>query len=114
MHLMRVLELGLHSLADQLGVSFQNANWQNIIDQIEKHIRTMSSATHGTNRKSDQQFYSEAAAHFRVLKDAWRNHSMHIHERYGEEKAEAIFNSVRAFMQHLATKLCEPARKAIS
>lgn len=108
MHLMRVLELGLNSLAKEFSVPFKNANWQTVIDQVEKAIRTISSATHGPNWKDDQQFFSEAAVHFRVLKDAWRNHSMHIHERYSEDRAETIFQSVRGFMQHLATRLSEP------
>jgi hypothetical protein len=114
MHLMRILEVGLHSLADEMNVPFENKNWGTIIDQVEKRIREMSSATHGADWKKDQQFYSEAAAHFRILKDAWRNHAMHVHERYSEERAEAIFNSVRAFMQHLATKLYDPLGKLYS
>lgn len=109
MHLMRILELGLHSLADVFKVPFANANWGTIIDQIEKQIKGISANTHGASWKIEQQFYSEASAHFRVLKDAWRNHSMHIHERYSEERAETIYQSVRGFIQHLATKLSEPA-----
>jgi hypothetical protein len=114
MHLMRTLEVGLHSLAGEMGVPFENKNWNTIIDQVEKQIREMSSVTHGAEWKKDQQFYSEAAVHFRLLKDAWRNHAMHVHERYSEERAEAIFNSVRSFMQHLATKLYDPLGKLLS
>ena len=114
MHLMRVLEAGLHCLADEVGVAFENKNWNVIIDQIEKKLREMSSLTHGDDWKKTQQFYSEAAVHFRVLKDAWRNHAMHVKERYSEERAESIFQSVRAFMQHLSTKLYDPLGKLLS
>jgi hypothetical protein len=64
MHLMRVLELGLHSLADTFNISFANANWQTIIDQIGKQVRQISLASHGVDWKVEQQFYSEATAHF--------------------------------------------------
>jgi hypothetical protein len=49
MHLMRVLELGLHSLSREMEVPFQNENWNKIIDQIEAKIKGMSSVTHGAD-----------------------------------------------------------------
>ena len=104
---MRVLEIGLNSLAKELSVALAHANWNTIIDQIEKQIRAISSVTHGSEWKAEQKFFSEAAVHFRVLKDAWRNHAMHVRERYSEEKAEAIFRSTRDFMIHLAGRLHE-------
>ena len=33
---------------------------------------------------------------------------MHMHERYDEERASDILNTVRSFMRHLATRLSEP------
>jgi hypothetical protein len=59
------------------------------------------------NWKADEKFYSEAIAHFRFLKDAWRNYSMHVFERYDENQAESAFNHTKAFMRQLATKLKE-------
>jgi hypothetical protein len=106
-HLMRTLEVGLNALAAATGVPFQNQSWNRIIEQIENSIRSKSSSKHGEGWKEDEQFFSEAAAHFRVLKNAWRNYAMHLHERYDEERATDILNSVRAFMRHLATRLQE-------
>jgi hypothetical protein len=109
-HLMRVLEIGLGVLASSLAVQFAHSNWGTIIDQIEKAIKEVSKKTHGDDWKQDQKFFSEAATHFRMLKDAWRNHAMHARERYSPDQAEVIFISVRAFMQQLATRLSEKAR----
>jgi hypothetical protein len=106
-HLMRVLEIGLNRLAAQFGVPFENVNWQNVIDQIEVKIRNINSVSNGANWKVDEQYYSEAAAHFRFLKNAWRNHAMHVREQYDEPRAEVILNNVRAVMTHLATHLSE-------
>lgn len=107
-HLMRALEPALNGLATALNVPFAHSNWQNILDQIEKEIKKRAAAPHAATWKDDEQFYSEAAVHFRILKDAWRNHTMHLRDRYDEERAETIFQSVRGFMQHLAIRLSEP------
>ncbi len=109
MHLMRALEVGLKALADDLGVPFAE-NWNHLLAQIERVIPTIEAKTHGAK---NEQWYSEVATHFRFLKNAWRNHAMHVHERYDDEKAKAIFDSVRAFMQHLSTKLADDSGKLI-
>jgi hypothetical protein len=104
-HLMRALEPALKALQDAVQVDIPKEQWDQIINQIEAKIKTIRKRTHG---KSDEQWFSEAAAQFRFLKDAWRNYANHLHERYDEERAEEIFNSVKAFMKHLATRLSEP------
>ena len=42
MHLMRVLEVGLSTLAGAVGVSFDRRNWENIINDIEAAIKKIS------------------------------------------------------------------------
>lgn len=96
-HLMRVLEGSLNWLATQLGVSFERRNWENVIADIERAIKDI-------DRKTPKfQFYSEAATHFRHVKDAWRNHVMHLRDRHDETSALEIYSNVHAFMRHLAT-----------
>lgn len=60
--------------------------------------------THGAD---EEQWFAEAATHFRTIKNAWRNYAMHGRDAYDEPRAKAIFESVKAFMQHLATRLSE-------
>jgi hypothetical protein len=107
-HLMRVLEIGLRSLADRFGVPSDHANWNTMIEKVEKAIRDMAS---DPNRASDwrdqQQFFSQAATHFMFLKDAWRNYTAHAHGQYTDEQADLILVNVRPFMQKLATRLHE-------
>ena len=107
---MRVLEIGLGSLSLSLGLQMATKNWNVILDQIEAEIRRRSNATHGPKWKDeDEPFFAEAATHFRLLKNAWRNHAAHARAKYTDEEAEEIYASVRAFMRHLAKRLCEPA-----
>lgn len=106
-HSMRVLEIGLSALANELKVADDRKNWENVINGIEVEIKKVNNATHGDDWLAKQQFYSEAALQFRYFKNAWRNHVMHVRDSYDEQRAEAIFDHVKQFMQHLATKLTE-------
>jgi hypothetical protein len=107
-HLMRVLEAGLNTLSKDLCVPI-GRNWNTALDMIEKEIRSRSTKTHGQQWKLDEPFYSEAATHFRFIKNAWRNYVAHLHEHYNEERARGILDHVGGFMRHLATRLNEAA-----
>jgi hypothetical protein len=107
-HLMRCLEPPLNSLGKALSIDVAS-NWNKALNEIEKEIRGRSVATHGASWKDDEPFYAEAATHFRMLKNAWRNHTMHLRHTYSEERAREIFDSVRAFMRHLSGRLSEYA-----
>ena len=107
-HLMRLLEVGLSSLATALDVNHTDENWKNILDRIQKEIGSRDKATHGEKWKNeDEPFFSGAASHFLLIKNAWRNHAMHGRDKYTEEQAEEIYGSVRSFMRHLSERLSE-------
>lgn len=103
LHLMRVLEIGLSALATHFGVDANHRNWENIIAEIEKEIRSISSnATKPPDWKKEEQHYSDVAKEFRYLKNAWRNHVVHVRNKYTPTEAETVFAHVREFIQHLA------------
>ena len=107
-HLMRILEIGLTVLAKKFGVLADHSNWNPIIDQIESKIKNIrNDPNKPSNWKEEEEFYSQAASHFRIIKDAWRNYTMHVRGKYTEDEAKIIMISVRAFMQKLATKFSE-------
>lgn len=104
-HCMRVLEHGPHYLAKKLQVSFTHATWNTAINQIEKSIKMIgTAAVKPKGWKTNEQFYSEAATHFRFVKDAWRNYAAHGHASYDEIQADKIFRNTRDFMQDLSRK----------
>lgn len=105
-HLMRVLEAGLDALSKSLEKPI-GKNWNVALDMIEKEIRSRSIKTHGQQWKIDEPFYSEAATHFRFIKNAWRNYAVHLHEHYNQERSRMILDHVGEFMRHLATRLGE-------
>ena len=107
-HLMRALEVSLASLADALDLRLTTDNWNTILNDIETEIRSRTKVTHGqTWKERDEPFFAEAATHFRFIKNGWRNHAMHLKDKYTDEEAEAIYGSVRSFMRHLSERLSE-------
>lgn len=103
-HSMRVLERGLAALGAIFGVSLVNTNWGVAIEQIENRIREMHKDATWKLRpdcKALQVKYAQAASTFGILKDAWRNYTMHGHSTYTQEEAEQILLNTRTIMQKL-------------
>jgi hypothetical protein len=109
LHLMRVLEVGLNSLANQFQVVFTHTNWNQVIEQIESKIRDIDKDPNKpATWKEDRKFYSAAANQFRYFKDSWRNYAMHIHDKYTPEEALIVYTSVKVFMEQIAKRLKQP------
>jgi hypothetical protein len=104
MHLMRVIEAGLHALGVALGVAQQN-DWGSYLREIEKALKARMAASGA--RSPDEQFFAEAAAQIDNVRRAYRNPTMHPDRSYSFERAEEIFGSSQSLMRHLATKLHE-------
>jgi hypothetical protein len=104
-HVMRILENGLTVLAVDLGVDPGFENWQNIIEQMEKKIRSLGDTLpKGVEKTNKMQFLSEAAKELRYFKDGWRNHVSHNRSVYDEHQARSIMEHVRVFMITLARR----------
>ncbi len=110
-HLMRVVELGLHSLSSELSVNYDRANWGVILRHIEAAIGGMEKDAAWTIRpdwRERREAYAQAAGQFSVFRDAWRNHVTHQRGKYTEEEARDVFGAVQAFMRTLAKWLEQP------
>jgi hypothetical protein len=100
MHLGRVVEVGLRTLAATLGLPAR-PDWGRHLTDIEKELTNRYKAAGA--RTPDELFYSEAAAQIGHIKTAWRNPTMHVDKTYTEDAAKDILQAVRSFMEHLAT-----------
>ena len=109
-HLMRVMEIVLTPIAKTFSVTIDRTNWQWALNEIEGKVKAMHLDLYWTAQldwKEQHDFYAEAVVHFLIVKDAWRNHTMHARAKYSDDEAERIFASVRAFTQKLAERLSE-------
>lgn len=104
-HLMRTLESGLLALCDYVGVNQTQRdtakNWGAYSKLITEALNTFSGNT------EEKEFAKTALAFFDSARGPIRNSTFHIDVTYNESGAEMVFNSVKSFMQHLATKLKE-------
>jgi len=109
-HLMRVMEIGLRVLSATLNDPSldpqRNPNWGAILGRCRAEL-AKPLAKRSPEWVADEHFLSEAAATLEAVKNAWRNPTMHVEISYDDDKALDVWNSVRAFMRHLATKLKE-------
>ena len=80
-----------------------------VADQIESELRKglTPPTPKPPNWKDTEQFYSDAAAHFRNIKNGWRNPASHAGFMYDEAEALAILRGTEAFMRLLAKRLSE-------
>ena len=106
-HLMCAFASPLAVLAKHFGVTMSAEwdTWGQILTDIENKIRAMPHTT--PTEKTDQQYYSQLAAQFWLIKDAHRNPVMHGRGRCGHEEAVQIWNGTEVFMQKLAERLHE-------
>lgn len=104
-HSMRVLQHALIRFGEYVGLppeDLKKENWKNVIDQIERKIREMEALPKSSPLKSDVlRACSGAAAQFRYIKDAWRNHVTHGEDTYSESDADAVYAHTRDFMKFL-------------
>jgi len=110
MHLQRVLEVSLRALGQALNLDIEHLpSWDSMLTKIDGELQKRYKDK-PPGWAADEQFYAEAAAFLREVKDAWRNPTMHVENKYDEEKAQEILDSVKKFMRHLSTKVREPLK----
>jgi len=96
-HLMRVMEGALQEFGAKLGVALADQkNWQNILNEANKAIKSMNPKETATIR------LAEAAANLYHVKLAWRNQVMHPKDTYTVEEASGILESVKVFIANVA------------
>lgn len=107
-HCMRALESGLRALATDVGVTWTVQQWQVVINEIEKAIKSLGNSLPCGQAKSERtQFLSEAAKEFAWFKDGWRNYAAHARISYDYERALKVWEHVCAFFEIISRHLKE-------
>jgi hypothetical protein len=118
-HLMRAAEIGLRALATERRVTLAKnrplawADWQELLDGINKKVRTIASKRRGPAREKALVFYQGILGEFEAFKDVYRNNVMHSRETYDMPRALSVLNHVREFMERLSDKIAEDTTKQI-
>jgi len=106
-HGMRALESGLAALAKPFSISTTLDNWQNIIEQIEKSVRSLGTQPKSQQKSDDEKFYGSAPSHLYFVKNAWRNHVSHRLENYSDDDAIRILLRTEEFIESLCERFQE-------
>lgn len=110
-HLMRVMEVGVKALAAGLGILNQiksaQPSWGEVLRLTNAEIQARNKAGDTTWTPTKRVFFENVQADLMVVKNAWRNTTMHVENAYDEERAEDIYNAVKGFMRHLANHVDE-------
>jgi hypothetical protein len=107
-HLMRAVELSLHRIARELGLSFpapiELQDWGTLVKKIDSRIAELEQQSRSQNKSEDLRFYSALNLEFSWFKNAWRNSISHARESYTEEQAKNILSHVGKFLQEVADR----------
>lgn len=103
-HLMRVMEIGIRTVATALGVpdpvKGSDRNWYEMLKKIKAAIDNKNSGRSWAI-PTDKALFESAYASLDAIRVAWRNATMHIDSKYLPEEAEHIFVAVRGFMKQI-------------
>lgn len=106
-HCMRVMEKGLDAAFVSIGLSQgKNPNWGLLLKNIKAEIDRRKSVQNWQT-PDDEIFFVEIYVSIDAVRNAWRNATMHIENKYTEEEAINIFNAVKGFMQKLSSRMDE-------
>jgi hypothetical protein len=110
-HLTRATEIVLRVLFVSLGMPprvWSTTKWSKLLDRvkgkIDKNNRTLAD---DMAWQKDRPFYESAHAFLAAIRVPVRNPTVHVESVYDEGGAENVFDAVKAFMRHVATKLKE-------
>lgn len=112
-HCMRILEIGLQTLGEAVGIADPRPNWEPVIAKLDKLLRMDHShlqrnpcdALPEVHRNRD--YYAGVSSYFNAVKISCRNRVMHVGIEYADEDALRILESTCGFMKHLAARLYE-------
>jgi hypothetical protein len=111
-HSMRAAEIGLRTFARYLrvhpprGIKF--AQWGEILGAIDVQLGKIRNSKKTRTIEAKITFCSDALAHFRNCKDAYRNQVAHARVTYEGDQAKDIMEGTTNFLDSLAVKLSEP------
>lgn len=110
-HLMRVMEVGIYAVARCLGipdpVKGSDKNWGKILRKIQDARLSKNNAPNGWADPTNAAYFDASHATLDAVRNAWRNTTMHVENKYTTEEAENIFVAVRGFMMSLASRMDE-------
>ncbi|UCV21481.1 hypothetical protein [Ferribacterium limneticum] len=111
-HLMRVMEAGIYAVSRCLDIpdpiKGSDKNWGRMLKNIRETCASrISEGPIKWANNGDKAYFDATYAILDAVRNAWRNTTMHIENKYMPHEAEQIFIAVRSFMMKLASRMDE-------
>jgi hypothetical protein len=106
LHAMRALEVPLHAVAEELGISSQEASWHKVLKMIDTEL---SKDYRQSKLKNKLSFYSEVATCLRPIIKPRRNPAAHLSPFATDERARKIIEDTIYLLRVLADHFVEDA-----
>jgi hypothetical protein len=107
-HLMRTMEIGIQAVRRCLRIpdpiKDSERNWGAILRAFKNEIERGSKASPSLWTGADKAFFEDVHASLDAVRNAWRNTTMHVENKYTGEEADHIYGAVRGFMRKLASR----------
>jgi hypothetical protein len=105
-HFLRALEPPIKALATEFGIS-KFTDWNSALNDIEDAVRDRTNPQTRPNWADEKDDYTEMVSHLFVVKNAWRNYTMHLKLRHTDEEAREIMAAAKSFMRRAAKRVKE-------
>lgn len=111
-HLMRLMEIGINAVAKSLAISLSSTgsdrNWGSILRKMTNELNRRNTASPKIwADPRNEMIFAQAYLALDNVRQAWRNPTMHVENKYTDEQAEHILYTVRGFMKTLASHFDE-------
>lgn len=97
-HALRALEIPIQAMSSDLGID-KFKNWNSALNELEQAVRSRDNHSNLSDWDTKKEFYTDAINHLFAVKNAWRNHTMHLQLTFDRDDSEEIIRAVRSFMR---------------
>jgi hypothetical protein len=109
-HLMRTTEIAINATRLCLNIPDPlkpaERNWGYILKKFDDEIKERDAGTSKSwKNKKDKELFREFHGSLDVVRNLWRNNTMHVEIKYTDDEAEHILYAVRALMTKIASRL---------
>ena len=105
-HLMRVVEIGLRSIAPLFGIEEPKPDWGKVIRAIDDYLKFPKKER---KLEMEDEYLAAVSAQMHAVKLAWRNQTMHVDTTFSLENAREIFEQTKLLMIALSIEFHEPS-----
>lgn len=111
MHLMRVCEVGLLSVGAGMQIKSKllaaQPDWGNVLGELWQEIQRRDASGDPAWTPELRNFFDTARASLQLIKNVWRNPTMHVERFYQDFEVEDVLHSIKGFTRYLAGHLDE-------